>query len=221
MSPSRSSPAVTQAAPASAGALALSAPESQRRRSFASNAVCRRVSRSPPWRVRKILSTRPSPVPSLASTREDRMKGQTHAFLVPPQSRGVLNPQSPCRPTPWAQARARAVAIISPGVTVGLRRNRVIRIAQARSPPSPADANALAACARQAAHTKKVPPFSGVRPELPQHQLPTRLPRANRRYRDSGQTPQRKRQKMGECRSLAGEGKAAVQLTKFPLRPQS
>jgi hypothetical protein len=59
---------VTQAAPASARALALSAPDSQRRLSFSSNAFCLRCLRSPPSRYKNEFSTSPSTVPTLAST---------------------------------------------------------------------------------------------------------------------------------------------------------
>ena len=43
-------------------------PKSQRRLSFSSNALCLWFPRSPPWRIRKKVSTRPSTAPALAST---------------------------------------------------------------------------------------------------------------------------------------------------------
>src|ERR1700685_2743269 len=114
---------------------------------------------------------------------------------------------STCRPATWAQVRARAVAIISSAVTLGLWRNRVIRISPARSPPSPRTLTPLPPCATSRSY-KKAPLFQAFVPERPQRQLHPRLPSANHRHRcrESGQSTARKRQKMCECRRRRGGG---------------
>src|SRR5437870_13688595 len=99
---------------------------------------------------------------------------------------------STCRPITWVQLRARAVDTISPSVTLGLCRNRAIRISPARLPPSCRTLTPLPPSATSRSY-KKAPFFETNVPKLPQH---GGLPNENHRYRESASEPSSKPQEV-------------------------
>src|SRR5258708_29781380 len=92
---------------------------------------------------------------------------------------------STCRPPTWPQVRARAADLIASSVTLGLCRNRVIRISPARLPPSRLTLTLPPPYPTRRPY-KKAPLLPGVRPQnLPGSPPSDPLTRESRPYRVS------------------------------------